>query len=89
MGESNEDLGERFDNSRNPVPEYLRGGYTDYWLASDALEFTSHGYNGHMFDAGMKKVGFKGYRTDCVTDFALRFLKQERLKIPFFCFYRI
>jgi arylsulfatase A-like enzyme len=32
-----------------PIPEELRGGY-DYWLASDTLEFTSHSYDGHMFD---------------------------------------
>jgi uncharacterized sulfatase len=24
------------------VPPHLRGGYEDYWLASDVLEFTSH-----------------------------------------------
>ncbi len=30
------------------VPPRLRGGYKDFWLASDVLEFTSHGYGGHM-----------------------------------------
>ena len=33
------------------VPPELRDGYDDYWLASDTLEFTSHGHDGHMFDA--------------------------------------
>ncbi|MEI6578605.1 MAG: sulfatase-like hydrolase/transferase [Eubacteriales bacterium] len=86
VGDSNEDIGERFDNSRGPVPENLRGGYKDYWLASDALEFTSHGYNGHMFDGDMKKVEFKGYRADRITDFALNYLKNRKSERPFFLF---
>jgi uncharacterized sulfatase len=35
-----------------PVPPERRGGYKDYWLASDTLEFTSHSYDGYMFDTG-------------------------------------
>ena len=27
-----------------------RGGYDDYWMAADVLEFTSHGYGGYIFD---------------------------------------
>ena len=83
-GASNEDIGERFDYSRSAVPERLRGGY-DYWLASDALEHTSHGYNGHLFDGDMKKVPFKGYRADRLTDFALKYLDTRGEK-PFFLF---
>ena len=54
-----------------------RGGWKDYWLASDVLEFTSHGYDGHMFDGDMNKVEFKGYRADCMTDFALEYLRKR------------
>ncbi len=86
VGGSNEDIGEHFDHSSKPVPEHLRGGYKDYWLASDVLENTSHGYNGHMFDGDMKKVEFKGYRADGVTDFALDYLKTRSLEKPFFLF---
>ena len=68
------------------VPPERRGGYKDYWLASDVLEFTSHGYNGHMFDADMKQVDFKGYRVDCLTDFALDYLRTRHGDRPFFLF---
>jgi len=69
-----------------PIPPERRGGYRDFWLASDVLEFTSHGYDGHMFDANMKQVDFKGYRADCVTDFALDYLRTRDGKRPFFLF---
>lgn len=32
------------------VPAERRGGYDDYWMAADVLEFTSHGYGGYIFD---------------------------------------
>ncbi|MCX6375091.1 MAG: sulfatase-like hydrolase/transferase, partial [Armatimonadetes bacterium] len=69
-----------------PIPPERRGGYRDFWLASDVLEFTSHGYDGHMFDADMRQVDFKGYRADCVTDFALDYLRTRDRKRPFFLF---
>ena len=69
-----------------PVPPERRGGYRDYWLASDVLEFTSHGYDGHMFNADGEKVEFKGYRVDCVTDFALEYLRTRDGRRPFFLF---
>ncbi|MFX0134357.1 MAG: sulfatase-like hydrolase/transferase [Candidatus Hodarchaeota archaeon] len=68
------------------VPLKLRGGYKDYWLASDLLEFTSHGYDGYMFDKNMEKVEFKGYRVDCLTDFVLEYLETRDGKKPFFLF---
>ena len=68
------------------VPPERRGGYKDFWLASDVLEITSHGYDGHMFDGEMKKVEFKGYRVDCQTDFALEYLRSRTRQKPFFLF---
>jgi uncharacterized sulfatase len=68
------------------VPPERRGGYKDYWLVSDVLEFTSHGYDGHMFDADMNRVDFKGYRVDCLTDFALDYLRTRDGERPFFLF---
>ncbi|MHB9134805.1 MAG: sulfatase-like hydrolase/transferase [Armatimonadota bacterium] len=68
------------------VPPERRGGYKDYWLASDVLEFTSHGYDGHLFDAEMRQVDFQGYRADCLTDFALDYLRTRDGKRPFFLF---
>lgn len=85
-GESNEDIGKHCNYRTSPVPPERRGGYKDYWLASDVLEFTSHGYDGHMFDADMNKVEFKGYRADCVTDFVLEYLRTRTLEKPFFLF---
>ena len=71
-----------------PVPPERRGGYKDFWLASDVLEFTSHGYDGHMFDAEGKPVAFPKdrYRVDCCTDFAIDYLKSRDGKRPFFLF---
>ncbi|MBN1808336.1 MAG: sulfatase-like hydrolase/transferase [Planctomycetes bacterium] len=69
-----------------PVPPERRGGYDDYWLAADVLEFTSHGYDGYMYDADMKRVDFKGYRVDCVTDFVLDYLGTRTGEKPWFLF---
>ena len=40
------------------IPKDRRGGFNDYWLASDILEFTSHGYDGYMFDGNGDKKYF-------------------------------
>ena len=74
------------DFSISPVPENKRGGYKDYWMASDILEFTSHGYDGYIFNKDMKRVDFKGYRADKITDFALEFLDNRDKKKPFLLF---
>jgi len=52
------------------VPEPLRGGYKDYWLAADALEWTSHGYGGFLFDQDNSPVVFDNavHRVDFMTD---------------------
>jgi len=81
-------------NGRNPdyttsaVPPESRGGYDDFWLASDVLEFTSHGYDGHMFDGDMKQVDFPQgrYRVDALTDFAIDYLAKRDGHRPFFLF---
>lgn len=67
-----------------PTPKERRGGY-DYWRASDVLEFTSHGYNGYVFDENCNKLEFKGYRADKINDFAIEYVKKEHEK-PFFMF---
>jgi uncharacterized sulfatase len=70
------------------VPPRLRGGYKDFWLASDVLEFTSHGYGGHMFDdKGNKREYDKSrYRVDAQTDWALEYLRERKNDKPFFLF---
>ena len=72
------------DHTVTPIPWELRGGYTGYWRASDVLEFTSHGYDGFVFDENDRRVDFKGYRADCMTDMALEFFDIYDKKKPFF-----
>lgn len=69
------------------VPIKYRGGYNDFWLGSNALEFTSRPYEGHVFDKDNNKVEFKGqYRVDFLTDRALDYLDNHDPNNPFFLF---
>lgn len=72
------------DYTITAIPPERRGGYTGFWRASDVLEFTSHGYDGYVFDENMQRRDFKGFRTDCITDFALEFLDVYSGEKPFF-----
>lgn len=74
----------RVDHTTSAVPRSLRGGYTGYWRVSDVLEFTSHGYDGYVFDENDNRIDFKGYRPDCITDMALDFFDQRDKSKPFF-----
>ncbi len=65
------------------VPREYRAGY-DYWLASNALEFTSHAYDGYLFDNDNHKVQIQGYRADFITNKALEYLKNRENAEPFF-----
>jgi len=79
---------EKIDYRTKAIPPQRRGGYKDFWLASDVLEFTSHSYDGHMFDGNMNQMDFPKdrYRVDCLTDFALDYLRTRDRKRPFFLF---
>ncbi len=72
------------DHTITPIPLELRGGYSGFWRACDVLEFTSHGYDGYVFDENNNRVDFKGYRADCITDLALDFFDKRNPKKPFF-----
>jgi uncharacterized sulfatase len=76
------------DFREKPVPEERRGGYLDYWIASDVLEFTSHSYDGHMFDADGNKRSFPAgrFRADAQTDWVIEYLENRRSDKPFFMF---
>lgn len=67
------------------VPKDRQGEY-QYWRAADCLEFTSHGYDGYIFDGDGNKIDFKGYRADCINDFALEYLDKRDKEKPFFMF---
>lgn len=68
------------------IPQSRRGGYKDYWRAADVLEFTSHGYNGFVFNDANEKVEFTGYRADCINNFAIDFVRSQKSDEPFFLF---
>lgn len=72
------------DHTITPIPRELRGGYTGFWRAADVLEFTSHGYDGYVFDENDNRIDFKGYRADCINDMALDFFDTYDGKKPFF-----
>ena len=74
----------RIDHTVTAIPRAYRGGYTGFWRAADVLEFTSHGYDGYVYDENDRRVDFKGYRADCITDMALEFLDGYDGKKPFF-----
>ena len=69
------------------IPQERRGGYRDYWMAADVLEFTSHGYNGYVYNADNERVPFRAYRADCINNFAIDFLhgRKEQTEPFFFC----
>jgi len=70
-----------------PVPPERRGGY-DYWLASDVLEYTSHSYDGYMFDGQGNRREFPDgrYRVDAQTDWVIEYLETRSGDKPFFLF---
>ncbi len=70
---------------KTAVPKEKQGGY-NYWRAADVLEFTSHGYDGYIFDGDGNKLEFKGYRADCINDYALEYLDRRDKSKPFFMF---
>ena len=72
------------DHTVTAIPRELRGGYTGFWRTADVLEFTSHGYDGFVFDENDRRVDFKGYRADCINDMALEFLDGYTGENPFF-----
>lgn len=77
------------NNREVGVPRHLRGGWKDYWLASDVLEFTSHSYDGHMFDDDCNPRYFPEgrYRADAHTDWVIEYLEEKRdPDKPFFLF---
>ena len=68
---------------RGPVKPEHRGGFLDFWEASNALEFSTHPYEGTIWDRDGNPITYKDeYRVDFLTDRAERFLRQKQEK-PF------
>lgn len=74
-----------FHCEKTAVPKEKQGSYK-YWRAADVLEFTSHGYDGYIFDEDGNKIDFTGYRVDCINDFALEYINNHNDEKPFFMF---
>ena len=71
-----------------PIPRERLGGY-QHFIGADVLEFTSHGYNGYVFDQDGRQHDFVGYRVDCVNQYAVDYLQQharQNKEQPFFLF---
>lgn len=63
-----------------------RGGFVDFWEASNLLEFTSHPYEDILYDTKGNEVRFfEVYRVDALTERVVRFLRDLR-RDPFFLF---
>lgn len=75
------------DFRERPVPPERRGGY-DYWLAADVLEFTSHSYDGYMFDGdgNQREIPPDRFRADAQTDWVIEHLRTRTVAKPFFLF---
>ncbi len=68
---------------RGPVKQEHRGGFLDFWEASNELEWTTHPYEGTIWDRDGNPITYKDeYRVDFLTDRAERFLRQKQEK-PF------
>ena len=82
---SDRGVGKGLHCEKTAVPKEKQGGYK-YWRAADVLEFTSHGYDGYVFDEDGNKIDFKGYRADCINDFVIEYLNNHNSEKPFFMF---
>jgi arylsulfatase A-like enzyme len=72
--------------SPGPGKEQDRGGFLDLWEGANALEHTSHPYEGTIWDRDNNPLTYKDeYRVDYLTDRAERFLREKHDK-PFFLF---
>jgi arylsulfatase A-like enzyme len=68
---------------RGAVKLEQRGGFLDLWEASNALEFSTHPYEGTIWDRDNNPITYKDeYRVDFLTDRAEKFLRQKQEK-PF------
>lgn len=69
-----------------PVKPEARGGFLDLWEGANALENTTHPYNGTIWDRNEQPMEWKDeYRVDFLTDRAEKFLREKQEK-PFFLF---
>ena len=69
------DEGQHPGADRGRVAPNERGGFADLWEGSNELEWTSHPYEGELYDGSGKALPFSGvYRSDFITQRAKQFL---------------
>lgn len=85
-GESHENIEAEIQYVTIGIPKERRGGYEDFWLASDILEATSDSEKGYLFNGKGEKVEFIEYRTDKITDYAIDYIKTWKKEEPHFLF---
>ncbi|MDR1282433.1 MAG: sulfatase-like hydrolase/transferase [Opitutaceae bacterium] len=68
--------GETCDGATAAVSTANRGGYQD-WLAANAVEAVSGPYTARLWDNDNREVRLPGYRSDAMTDAAIRYLHQR------------
>lgn len=77
---------EKDGGGRGYVPPRFRSGFLDLWEGANEFEWTTHPYEGTIFDGEGKPITFKEeYRVDFMTDRAERFLRRKHDK-PFFLY---
>lgn len=68
------------------VPPQWRGGFHDLWEGANALEHTTHPYEGTIWNQDNQEITYKDqYRVDFLTDRTEKFLRQKHDR-PFFLF---
>lgn len=77
--------GKNIKCEKTAIPSERLWGYK-YFRGADVLEFTSHGYNGYVFDENGNRIDFKGYRADRINDFAIEYIENHNGDKPFFLF---
>jgi arylsulfatase A-like enzyme len=69
---------------RGPVTAADRGGFLNLWQAANELEWTSHPYEGDLYDGDGRAIHYQNqYRVDFMTGLAKQFLKKTSKTSPF------
>jgi len=70
--------------TRGPVKAEHRGGFLDLWEGANELEWTSHAYEGDLYDGAGNALHFENkYRADFMTERAQKFLRSQAARSPF------
>lgn len=63
------------------VPKENRGGYQD-WLVGNCIELISGPYSARLWDEEDREVQLPGYRSDAMTDAAIRYVNERNAAAP-------